>query len=218
MSKAKRIKAEAPDLADEVRSGTKSVPQAKRELARRRKQEPPPLPQTDTYRVIYADPPWQYSNSGVINDDNYGRVERHYPSMSISELCEMGEEVKALAADDAVLFVWTTSPLLEECFDVIRAWGFQYKTSFVWDKVGHNYGHYNSVRHEFLLICTRGSCTPDNPKLYDSVQSIEKSRRHSEKPEAFREIIDDLYEWGNRIELFARSAAEGWETWGNEPC
>ena len=175
---------------------------------------PPALPD-GKFRVIYADPPWQYSNSGVIGEtDHYGHAGRHYTSMSISELCEL--PVKDLAADDAVLFLWVTSPFLEESFEVIRAWGFKYKTSFVWDKVGHNYGHYNSVRHEFLLVCTRGSCTPDDPRLYDSVQSIKKSDQHSEKPEAFREIVDDLYEWGDRIELFARRQAEGWATWGNE--
>lgn len=167
------------------------------------------------YRILYADPPWKYNDSGAIGEtDNYGRAERHYPTMSITELCALS--VKELADDNAVLFLWTTSPLLEECFAVIKAWGFQYKTSFVWDKVAHNFGHYNSVRHEFLLVCTRGSCTPDNPKLFDSVQSIEKTRTHSEKPEEFRNIIDTLYPHGRRIELFARRPAPNWDIWGNE--
>jgi site-specific DNA-methyltransferase (adenine-specific) len=169
------------------------------------------------YRVWYADPPWEYGNAGVIGEtDNYGHAARHYPTMSIDELCEMGARVKEVCEPDAVLFMWVTSPLLEECFPVIKAWGFQYKTSFVWDKIGHNYGHYNSVRHELLLVCTRGSCTPDDKTLYDSVISIEKSRTHSEKPAEFRRMIDSLYTWGNRIELFARCAADGWDAWGNE--
>lgn len=169
------------------------------------------------YRVLYADPPWKYSDSGVISDtDNYGRAERHYPTMSIEELCEMGEGIKRITEDNAVLFMWVTSPLLEDCFKVIRAWGFEYKSSFVWDKVGHNYGHYNSVRHEFLLICTRGSCTPDNKTLFDSVVSIEKSRKHSEKPVEFGDMIDELYTVGARIELFARTERPGWQTYGNE--
>jgi N6-adenosine-specific RNA methylase IME4 len=135
--------------------------------------------------------------------------------MTIEQLCEL--PIKNLAADNAVLFLWVTSPLLEECFEVIEAWGFEYKASFIWDKVKHNYGHYNSVRHELLLLCTRGSCLPDNSELFDSVQSIERSDRHSEKPEEFRKIIDNLYHDGNRIELFARVKVEGWEAWGNEP-
>ena len=178
--------------------------------------ESQPLPE-GKFRIFYADPPWAYGNSGVITgDDNYGRAERHYPAMSIAELCALGLEIKAMADDDAVLFLWVTSPLLAECFEVIKAWGFQYKTSFVWDKVRHNFGHYNSVRHELLLVCTRGSCLPDVPTLHDSVVSIERSDKHSEKPEEFRQMIDGLYAWGNRLELFARCQVDGWEAWGNE--
>jgi len=184
--------------------------QAKRKVERKHLAERP-LPK-DKYRVFYADPPWKYGDSG---NDNYGPAERHYPAMSIDELCAL--EVKKLAQDDAVLFLWVTSPMLDVCFKVIKAWGFKYKTSFVWDKVKHNFGHYNSVRHELLLVCTRGSCTPDSDEKVDSVQTIERSNEHSEKPEEFRQIIDTLYTHGKRIELFARTKAEGWETWGNEP-
>lgn len=199
---------------------TAGVLRFEREIARaavvEQMRDAPPLP-NGKYRVFYADPPWSYGNSGVIGPtDNYGHVHRHYPSMSIDELCALGPDIRGMAEDNAVLFMWVTSPLLEECFAVIRAWGFQYKTSFIWDKVKHNFGHYNSVRHELLLICTRGSCTPDNPTLYDSVQSIERSDKHSEKPDEFRQIVDSLYQHGQRIELFARSSAEGWETWGNQ--
>lgn len=205
----------SPELLSEVRSGNITIPQAKREIVKRQRVDTPELP-SEKYRVIYADPPWRYGNSGVIGaTDNYGHAQRHYPDMSIQELC--GLPIKQLANDNAVLFLWVTSPLLEECFAVINAWGFKYKTSFVWDKVKHNFGHYNSVRHELLLVCTRGSCTPDNLKLFDSVQVIEKTKKHSQKPAEFRDIIDTLYPLGKRIELFAREAADGWEVWGNEP-
>ena len=124
--------------------------------------------------------------------------------------------VKEITEKDAVLFLWTTSPMLEDSFKVVNTWGFKYKASFVWDKVKHNYGHYNSVRHEFLLVCTKGSCTPDIDKKLDSVISIERTGEHSEKPERFRKIIDELYPYGNRIELFARRKVTGWISWGNE--
>lgn len=178
---------------------------------------------TGDYRVIYADPPWSYGNSGL---DEYGHAERHYDTLSIDELCELvvdegkDRQVKDIAEDNAVLFLWTTSPLLEDAFRVIRAWGFQYKSSFVWDKVKHNFGYYNSVRHEFLLIGTRGSCTPDNPKLHDSVVTIERPARHSEKPGKFRAIIDELYTprepEPDRIDLFARSRVPNWNAWGDQ--
>ena len=124
--------------------------------------------------------------------------------------------IKELLEENAVLFLWVTSPMLEDAFKVINSWGFKYKSSFVWDKVKKNFGYYNAVCHELLLVCVRGNCTPDNPKLLDSVITIEHTGRHSEKPEYFRQMIDELYPVGNRIELFARKKAPGWEAWGNE--
>ncbi len=175
--------------------------------------EAPPLPK-GKYNVIYADPPWMYSDkcdTGGVQKG--GGAHKHYPLMTITELCEL--DIDGLAADGAVLFLWVTSPLLAECFEVINAWGFKYKASFVWDKIKHNMGHYNSVRHEFLLICTKGSFMPENKKLYDSVVSVERSK-HSEKPEKFREIIESLYPSGKKVELFARKQVKGWVSYGND--
>ncbi len=216
VSDVKRIAAEAPELLDDMRSGKMTVTQAKREVVRLTAPAQPPTP-TGKYRVIYADPPWKYGDALMISKDgigeSYGPAIAHYPAMSIAELCAL--PIKDIAEPDAVLFMWVTSPLLEEAFPVIAAWGFKYKASFVWDKIKHNMGHYNSVRHEFLLVCTRGSCQPDERQLFDSVQSIERTE-HSTKPEEFRTIIDTIYPHGERIELFARRAAVGWQTWGNE--
>lgn len=228
MAAAKQLAAmdddERTEVMDRATNGNggkidgKAIKLARREMGREQRREAAALP-SSMYRVWYADPPWSYNNSGVITEtDAYGRAERHYPTMSIDELVAMGPDIKARCEPDAVLFLWVTSPLLEDAFPVINAWGFKYKSSFVWDKVRHNFAHYNSMRHEFLLIATRGSCTPDDPKLVDSVQSIERSDRHSEKPEEFRQIIDQLYPYGKRIELFSRTAAEGWDAWGNEPA
>jgi N6-adenosine-specific RNA methylase IME4 len=88
----------------------------------------------------------------------------------------------------------------------------------VWDKVGHNHGHYNSVRHELLLVGGIGSATPETSKLYDSVQSVPKSDVHSEKPDHFRTMIDTLYPSAKKIELFARDeiATDLWSVWGDE--
>ncbi|MHA2377487.1 MAG: MT-A70 family methyltransferase [Candidatus Thorarchaeota archaeon] len=193
-----------------VKAGELSRSDLKREIADAFPKAQVPLPDGQ-YGIIYADPPWKYSDKLI---DGYGAADHHYPQMTIEELCELA--VKDMVGDDAVLFIWVTSPLLFESEKVIKAWGFEYKTSFVWDKVKHNYGHYNSVRHEFLLVCTRGSKTPDNKELYDSVQTVERSKKHSEKPEEFRKIIDDLYPHGGRIELFARKQTDGWDAWGNE--
>jgi N6-adenosine-specific RNA methylase IME4 len=192
----------------------KSAVDAVRLIKREDMRDAPPL--VGRYRIFYVDPPWDYGNSGL---QQYGHASFHYPPMSTDELCDL--DIKARAIDDAVLFLWVTSPLLAECFRVVDAWHFAYKTSFIWNKVKHNFGHYNSVRHELLLVCTRGSCTPDNPKLYNSVQAIERSPKHSAKPEEFRKIIDSMYRSpkgrNDRIELFPRERPpKHWDSWGNE--
>jgi len=177
------------------------------------KPEPKPLPE-GKYEVIYADPPWKYADTCEAGAVQSKGADKYYPVMSIDELCELS--VNELAAENSVLFIWVTSPLLDECWIVISAWGFEYKASFVWDKVKHNMGHYNSVRHEFLLICTKGSFLPQNKELHDSVVTIERTK-HSEKPEYFRQLIDKMYPEGKRIELFARRKTKGWTTYGDDP-
>lgn len=212
VARAKEIERKAPEFIPAIESGEKNIHQVWREI-RREKQiesvksiEPP----KGKYQIIYADPPWQYQ----FGFDIHGAALRHYNTMGIPELCEL--PIKELADDNSVLFMWTTSPKLEDAFMVVNAWGFEYKTSFVWDKVKHVMGHYNSVRHEFLLICVRGSFPKQSDTLIDSVVTIERSDEHSEKPEQFREIIDNMYPHGKRIELFARKKIDGWETWGAE--
>jgi len=165
------------------------------------------------FRVIYADPAWSYNDKQ--DTPQLGGAAKHYDTMSVTEICSL--PVNEISEKDSVLFLWVTSPLLEDAFTVIKSWGFKYKTSFVWDKVKHNMGHYNSVRHEFLLIATKGSCTPDNKTLYDSVQSIERNDNHSEKPIEFLNIIDDIYNYGNKLEMFCRNIKKDkWYGWGNE--
>ena len=199
----------APEEAQAVLDGKKRINEVRRTARLEQVKEAAALPSAK-YRVIYADPPWKYGDQLT---EDYGPTRFHYPAMTVAELCTL--PVADLCEPDAVLFLWVTSPLLFECAPIIKAWGFQYKASFVWDKMKHNMGHYNSMRHEFLLICTRGSCTPDTPKLYDSVVSIERTD-HSSKPEEFRTMIDALYPHGKRVELFARAEVKGWDAWGNQ--
>lgn len=200
---------ERRDFVKAIKSG-ESPQEAKRAVVASKIAAAAALP-TAKYRVVYADPPWDYGNSMPPSTT----VPRdYYPSMKLDAICAM--PVRDIVEENAVLFLWTTSPHLEESFAVIKAWGFKYKSSFVWDKVKHNMGHYNSVRHEFLLVCVRGSCQPDVRKLYDSVVTEERTE-HSRKPETFREIIDTIYPHGKRVELFRRGDAPGaWEIWGNE--
>jgi len=162
------------------------------------------------YQVIYADPPWKYGNS---MPEYFTEQADHYPLMTIEEICNM--PVGSISDKNAVLFLWVTSPILEESFEAIKAWGFEYKTSFIWDKIKHNMGHYSSVRHEILLLCIKGSYPIQNKKLYDSVLSLERTE-HSKKPDYYYEMIEYLYPDSNKIELFSRNKREGWTNYGNQ--
>jgi len=165
------------------------------------------------YRVVYADPPWKYSNSIKQAMNNNTTVPTdYYPTMTTREICEIP---LPNIEDNAVLFLWATSPLLEDAFDVIDAWGFEYKSSFVWDKGRPFFGYYNAMRHEFLLVATRGSCTPDSNTLESSVLTFPKTQ-HSAKPPEIRDMITRMYGNGQRIELFAREKIDGWDTYGNQ--
>lgn len=160
------------------------------------------------FHLFYADPPWKYDTElGATLPENY------YPTMDIEEICAM--PIKEMTDTNAVLFMWTTSGFLEKSFEVVHAWGFEYKASFIWDKILHNIGYYNSVRHEILLLCTKGSYPIQNLKLYDSVYSEEKTE-HSKKPEFYYEMIEDLYPNTKKLELFARNRREGWTSFGNQ--
>jgi len=213
-SRAQMLAGVSRETFDEVKAGDKTIMEVRRELKKQNIADQPPMPDAK-FRVIYADPPWKYGDTREGLDKWAGTAaEDHYPTMSIEELCAL--PVKDIAAENAVLFMWVTSPLLAECWPVIAAWGFKYKASFIWDKVRHNFGHYNSVRHELLLLCTRGSCLPDGEPNTDSVVSIERNSRHSEKPIFFIELIESTYKTGKKIELFSRRKRDGWEAWGNE--
>lgn len=227
IAKVQKIEQKAPEqVKEKLKTGEISINQAyktiiqdiKREEIKKAIEEQPKeesksiniYESKNKYRVIYADPPWSYGNT---MPEYFSEQADHYTLMSINQICDL--PVKEIAENNAVLFLWVTSPILEESFEVIKAWGFKYKSSFVWDKIKHNMGHYNSVRHELLLVCTRGSCQPDIQKLFDSVQSIERTE-HSSKPEEFRNIIDTIYPIGKRLELFSRNQAKGWDVFGNQ--
>lgn len=162
------------------------------------------------YRVIYADPPWKYGDerSGM------GGAADQYDLMELEDIKAL--PVADLAEDDAVLFMWATAPLMREAWEVLDAWGFKYKTQFIWNKCKGPVGNYISVRHEHLILATKGSCTPDVTDRPNSVQTIERTGRHSAKPEEFRQLIEQLYTYGNKIELFTRKKVEGWVGYGNE--
>jgi ParB/RepB/Spo0J family partition protein len=163
------------------------------------------------YGVIYADPPWKfrtYSMCGQIMTS----PENHYPCMEL-------DDIKALtipAADDCVLFLWATIPLLPEAFEVINAWGFTYKSATVWVKDRAGVGYWVRGQAEMLLIGTRGDVPAPGPGNQPPAVIDAPRRRHSEKPDMFAEHIERLFPNVPKLEMFARKARPGWSVWGNE--
>jgi N6-adenosine-specific RNA methylase IME4 len=174
------------------------------------------------HRVWLIDFPWTYQAS----QPSTSNAQRHYPGMTLAEGLALADQIKAHSTHEAVSFWWVTAPMLyyatepehgPDPYRLIRAAGFTPKTGAVWDKVKHVFGNYVSVRHEHVIIATRGDgMTPDRPTpMPDSVITERASDVHSEKPAAVAQMIERLYD-GPYVELFARQPREGWTTWGNQ--
>lgn len=169
------------------------------------------------YNIIYADPPWSYRDKALAG--NRGACCK-YPVMSIKEICEL--PIQRIAADDCVLFMWVTMPKLNECFDVITAWGFEYKTcAFTWVKRNKKsgswfwgMGSWTRANAELCLLATKGKPKRKNAGVLSIIDT--PVEEHSKKPDIVRERIVQLCGDLPRIELFARQPTPGWDVWGNE--
>lgn len=172
------------------------------------------------YNIIYADPPWKYK---VYSKKGLGRsAESHYPTMDL-------EAIKALPIDnladkDCALFLWVTFPCLQEAFEVIKSWGFTYKTvAFVWIKLNRisnslfwGMGYWTRANAEFCILATKGHPKRQSCKVHQVV--VTHIEEHSKKPSVVRDRIVELMGELPKIELFARQKTQGWDIWGNELC
>ena len=173
------------------------------------------------YSIIYSDPPRDYdfgrSNVGT------GTAKDHYSTMTTKDIQSLS--VDKICAKDAVLFHWGTWPFLKESILEIEAWGFEYKSAaFVWQKMDLNgrdkigTGFWIRANTEYCLLGTRGKPQRLNKDVRQIYRSIPK--RHSQKPDEFRQRIIRLMGDLPRIELFARQNLDnqGWDTFGNDPA
>ena len=172
---------------------------------------------SNKYSIIYADPPWAYKDKAL--SGNRGACCK-YSVMDTKAIGEM--PVKQIAADDAILFMWVTMPKLNECFDLIKAWGFEYKTcGFVWvkpnkksDSLFWGMGRWTRANAEICLIATKGKPKRQAANVHSVI--VSPIEHHSKKPDEIRNRIVRLCGDLPRIELFARQSAEGWDCFGNE--
>ena len=177
----------------------------------------PPLPPA-RYEIVYADPPWDYKgqlqHAGPGSADTGGAV-RHYPTVALADLKKL--EVGGIAAEDSLLFLWATSPHLDQAIELGKAWGFAWATvAFVWDKGRVNPGFYTMSQCELCLVFKRGKIP--RPRGKRNVRQLVAARRgpHSAKPEEVRRRIDAMFPDQRKIELFARRHVSGWDSWGLE--
>ena len=164
--------------------------------------------------LVYADPEWQfefYSPKGSLATS----ADNHYPTSPLDEI--KARDVPSIAADDCVLFLWATVPMLPHALEVMAVWGFQYVSQVAWvkDKVGTGYWFRN--QHELLLIGTKGSVPAPAPGTQWPSVINAPVREHSRKPDKFYELIEAYFPTLPKIELNCRGKPrDGWTAWGNE--
>jgi len=159
------------------------------------------------FGTIYADPPWQYGNQAT-----RACTDNHYETLTVDALCKM--PVREIIADDAHLHLWTTNAFLFEAKRVMDAWGFEYRSVFVWVKPQMGIGNYWRVSHEFMLLGIRGNAKSFKEKNHMSWKSFNRGK-HSAKPDEVRQVIQKVSP-GPFLEMFGRKPVEGWTVFGNQ--
>ena len=164
------------------------------------------------YQIIYADPPWQYDFS----KDNADKIEKHYPTMTVKDICAL----QIPSDDNAVLYLWATAPKLLEALEVMKSWGFIYKTHCIWDKCWIGMGYWFRGQHELLLVGVKGIISPPTQELRISSVLRTKRGEHSDKPDYIKSMIEKWYPTYSKLEIFTRNHTPllktNWDVWGNE--
>jgi N6-adenosine-specific RNA methylase IME4 len=164
------------------------------------------------YQIIYADPPWKYKRDG-----NHSAASV-YDVMNTEDIKKL--DVKNITTDEAHLYLWVTNPFIKEGLEVCESWGFNYKTLITWIKTYKDntpimgMGYYFRGATEHLIFGVKGKMLCKNKNTKNIFFSNQK--KHSQKPDEFKNIIINCSGDLPRIELFARQKTEGWDAWGNE--
>lgn len=172
------------------------------------------------YKTIYADPPWQFANRTGKMAPEHKRLNR-YSTMKLEDIKKL--PVSDVADDKSHLYLWVPNALLPEGLEVMKAWGFEYKTNIVWEKVrkdgmpdGRGVGFYFRNVTEILLFGIRGDKNRTLQPGRSQVNLIRSMKReHSRKPDEFIPLIESCSP-GPYLELFARGDRDNWDMWGNQ--
>lgn len=175
-----------------------------------------PLP-NGKFDIFYADPPWDYKGQtqhAGKGKTNTGGAAKHYPTITLPQLKML--PVPSIAADNALLYLWTTSPHFEQALALAKAWEFGYATlAFVWDKERVNPGFYTMSQCELCFVFKRGKIPMPRGSRKERQLIREPRGEHSAKPDVARERIYNMFPKQKKLELFASKKVEGWSSWGN---
>ncbi|CAM3900263.1 MT-A70 family methyltransferase [Rheinheimera salexigens] len=171
------------------------------------------------YNIIYADPPWSFNSKNTGGSMKSGAAAK-YDTMTLEQMKAL--DVPAICAPDCVLVMWYVSSQPQEALDLVKAWGFTIKNmnAFIWQKLTTNLmphfgmGYWTRAGAECALIAVRGKPKAANRAIRQV--RAEMLGQHSEKPSIYRDEIVNLCGDVPRLEMFARTAAAGWDVWGNE--
>ncbi len=173
----------------------------------------------DRFGTILADPPWQFSNRTGKVAPEHRRLSR-YATMTHQEILQL--PVGQLALPQSHLYLWVPNALILEGLEVMKSWGFTYKTNLVWYKTrkdggpdGRGVGFYFRNVTELVLFGTRGSLRTLSPGRRQVNILRSQKREHSRKPDELYAVVEQCSP-GPYLELFARHRREGWAQWGNE--
>lgn len=172
------------------------------------------------YKTIYADPPWQFQNRTGKVAPEHKRLNR-YPTMKLEDI--MNLPVESIADDKSHLYLWVPNALLPDGLRVMAAWGFEYKSNLIWEKVrkdgepdGRGVGFYFRNVTEMLLFGVRGDKNRTLQPGRSQVNLLRTMKReHSRKPDEFVDLIERCSA-GPYLEMFARGDRDGWDMWGNQ--
>ena len=170
------------------------------------------------YEIIYCDPPWDYKGQTQHNGKggkDTGGATTHYGCMKLPELKLLN--VPNICFDDCLMFMWSSSPHLDQAIDLLKSWGFKYATiAFIWDKKKVNPGFYTMSQCEIVLVGKRGKI-PQPRGARNIRQFLSEMRgKHSVKPSEVRTRIEEMFPTQKKLEMFARESTEGWDVFGDE--
>lgn len=166
------------------------------------------------YKTIYADPPWNEQGGGKIKRG----ADRHYPLMKTGEIVGLASMVDGLAEDNCHLYLWVTNNFLPDGLEVMKEWGFNYKTTITWVKDKFGLGQYYRGQTEQCLFGVKGNLpykVVDGKRQQGATWIYATRGKHSAKPEEMRNVIEKV-SYPPYIELFARKTTENWDVWGDE--